>query len=257
MIRDAERPADSLWLLAHDAGTGRPLLGPRVLGLGLAGALLAELLLGGLVRIDGGLVYDVGLQPYLRRVKHYARGLSIVGWCPLSYRPVNVADADTLCPRCLEPGVEDMPEPLMRRLLRDIGAERSPRRVADWLTVFSRDAPDLVTERLAQDAWLFRQPYRNLLGRRRERWLAAQYLEAEKPAWTLRQVVHGEHPADAHHRVVAGFVEALGLSHAIFGDAREARSAVAALQAQLSPPLQYLIEQTKTMADDAVIAHTG
>jgi hypothetical protein len=129
--------------------------------------------------------------------------------------------------------------------------------VADWLTVFSRDTPELVAERLAQDGWLFRQSYRTLLGRRRERWLAEQYLEADKPAWTLRQVVQGDHSADHHHRVVAGLVEALGLSHTVFGDAREARDAVAALQAQLSPPLQYLIEQTKTVADDAVMAHTG
>ncbi|GLL07225.1 GOLPH3/VPS74 family protein [Dactylosporangium matsuzakiense] len=257
MIRDAERPADSLWLLAHDAGTGRAYLGPRVLGLGLAGALLAELVLGGLVRIDGGLVYDGGLQPYLRRVKHYARGLYIVGWCPLSYRPVHRADADTPCPRCLVEGVEEMPEPMMRQLRQRIAAERRPRSVADWLTVFSQDAPERVAERLAQDGWLFRQSYRTLLGQRRERWLAVQYLEADKPAWTLRKVVQGEQPADLHHRVVAGFVEALGLSHTVFGDAREARDAVAALQAQLSPPLRYLLEQTKTVAADAVMAHTG
>jgi hypothetical protein len=39
--------ADDLYLLAHDDRTGRPSLGPRPLGIGLAGALLAELMLGG------------------------------------------------------------------------------------------------------------------------------------------------------------------------------------------------------------------
>jgi hypothetical protein len=37
--------ADDLYLLAHDDRTGRPLLPPRPLGTGLAGALLAELML--------------------------------------------------------------------------------------------------------------------------------------------------------------------------------------------------------------------
>ena len=37
--------ADDLWLLGHDDRSGRPLLQPRALGTGLAGALLAELML--------------------------------------------------------------------------------------------------------------------------------------------------------------------------------------------------------------------
>ena len=37
--------ADDLYLLAHDDRTGKPLLPPRPLGTGLAGALLAELML--------------------------------------------------------------------------------------------------------------------------------------------------------------------------------------------------------------------
>lgn len=41
------RVADDLYLLAHDDRTGRSSLGPRSLGIGLAGALLAELMLPG------------------------------------------------------------------------------------------------------------------------------------------------------------------------------------------------------------------
>src|SRR5207302_8432860 len=37
--------ADDLYLLAHDDRTGKPLLHPRPLGIGLAGGLLAELIL--------------------------------------------------------------------------------------------------------------------------------------------------------------------------------------------------------------------
>lgn len=41
------RLADDLWLMAHHEVTGKPYLQPRATGLGLAGALLAELVLGG------------------------------------------------------------------------------------------------------------------------------------------------------------------------------------------------------------------
>ena len=47
--------ADDLYLLAHHDVTGRPLLQPRPLSIGLAGGLLAELMLGGSIslRHDG------------------------------------------------------------------------------------------------------------------------------------------------------------------------------------------------------------
>jgi hypothetical protein len=50
--------ADEVYLLAHHDLTGRPLLQPRPLGLGLAGGLLAELMLGGSIglRHDGVLL---------------------------------------------------------------------------------------------------------------------------------------------------------------------------------------------------------
>jgi hypothetical protein len=48
------RIADDLYLMAHDENTGRPHIGPRLLGTGLAAALLAELMLtGGLVLHKG------------------------------------------------------------------------------------------------------------------------------------------------------------------------------------------------------------
>ncbi len=50
------RVADDLYLLAHHERTGRPHLQPRAVGLGLAAALLAELVLPGAVRVWRGLV---------------------------------------------------------------------------------------------------------------------------------------------------------------------------------------------------------
>src|SRR6266702_7363910 len=54
------RLADDLYLMAHNDMTGKPYLQLRAAGLGLAGALLAELMLGGKawVQPDGTMVAD-------------------------------------------------------------------------------------------------------------------------------------------------------------------------------------------------------
>jgi hypothetical protein len=54
------RLADDLYLMAHHELTGKPHLQPRAVGLGLAGALLAELMLLGTIciRPDGVMVTD-------------------------------------------------------------------------------------------------------------------------------------------------------------------------------------------------------
>jgi hypothetical protein len=46
------RVADDLYLLGHHEISGRPYLQPRPIGMGLAGALLSELLLSGSIRIE-------------------------------------------------------------------------------------------------------------------------------------------------------------------------------------------------------------
>jgi len=53
------RVADELYLIAHHELTGRPHLAPRAVGLGLAGALLAELVLADAISIEAGAVASV------------------------------------------------------------------------------------------------------------------------------------------------------------------------------------------------------
>jgi hypothetical protein len=57
------RLADDLYLLAHHEQTGVPHLQPRALGVGLAGGLLAELMLSGSVRLWRGVVMPAGGNP--------------------------------------------------------------------------------------------------------------------------------------------------------------------------------------------------
>lgn len=52
--------ADDLYLLAHDDRTGKPLLPPRPLGTGLAGALLAEVLLSGCIGLRSDTAVVIG-----------------------------------------------------------------------------------------------------------------------------------------------------------------------------------------------------
>lgn len=55
------RPADDLYLMAHHEVSGKPYVQPRALGLGLAGGLLAELLLGGSISlVPDGVVVAAG-----------------------------------------------------------------------------------------------------------------------------------------------------------------------------------------------------
>ena len=56
-LRGTGLVADDLYLLAHHEVTGKPLLQPRPLGIGLAGGLLAELMLAGSIslRHDGAI----------------------------------------------------------------------------------------------------------------------------------------------------------------------------------------------------------
>ncbi len=70
------RIADDLYLLAHHECTGRPHVQPRAVGLGLAGGLLAELVLPGAIRIWRGLVIPGGGPPSADALTHMV--LSVV-----------------------------------------------------------------------------------------------------------------------------------------------------------------------------------
>jgi hypothetical protein len=54
------RVADELYLIGHHEVTGRMHLSPRAAGLGLAGALLTELVLAGAVTVEAGTVMPAG-----------------------------------------------------------------------------------------------------------------------------------------------------------------------------------------------------
>jgi hypothetical protein len=69
------RIADDLYLLAHHDVTGRPFLQPRALGAGLAGALLAELVLAGTIRVLDDQIHVAGPLPADGLADHIAQQL--------------------------------------------------------------------------------------------------------------------------------------------------------------------------------------
>jgi Golgi phosphoprotein 3 (GPP34) len=95
------RLADDLYLIAHDDRTGKPLLQPRATGLGLAGALLAELTLqhrisvlpGGIVVTDSGPPPDELAHSILRQMLKEHEQHPTLTWLQFLAQtaPVNVA----------------------------------------------------------------------------------------------------------------------------------------------------------------------
>ncbi len=68
------RVADDLYLLSHDSRTGRALLEPRTLGLGLAAGLVAELVLAGAAQVRTGRLVAIRHIPLSCRLASRVRG---------------------------------------------------------------------------------------------------------------------------------------------------------------------------------------
>lgn len=262
VVREVQRAADRLYLIAHNPATGRPQLGPRQLGLGLAAALLGELLLGGLVELVDGVVRPTDRQPLLRRVHHHSGGLSIMGVCVESHRRVAAHLADLPCSWCGVPGVEVFPDRMVWDTRELIARERAARPVLDWLTVLATDAAMLVAQRLAEDDWLVPEYRRSLWsGRLRRSWVPANVVEADGARQGLRRIARGlNRDLGPHECLVAALVDAVQLTRLVVADMPDPAAAAQALidaAGRVDEPLRLLVEQTKAAADNAVMTHTG
>jgi hypothetical protein len=261
VIREVERVADGLWLVAHDPTWGRPRVGRRVLGIGLAAALLGELVVGGFALVAAGRVEPTALQPYLRRIRHHPGGFSIMGsWCTSSHQPVSVDQAGEPCWLCQVRGVERFPDTLVWSTRQLIARERV-RPVADWLTVLAPQAPAMVAERLAEDGWLTSAVQRRWLRGDVRVWTPNNLVEADMPRSMLLRIAEdvGARPG-RQQLLLAGLVGALGLTRMVVADLEpddrlQATRALAATTARLDAPLRYLVEQAQLVADSRHRAH--
>lgn len=179
-LHGTERVADDLYLIAHHEVTGRPYLPPRVLGAGLAGGLLAEVLTAAgapLITLNGGcieLTRDRGNSP--------------------RPRPAGA------------PG-----EPLARQVISAIAAEPKVRPVRDWLLFIGQSAADMVAGRLRLDGYLSLPRRSRIPGR--WRWPVPG-----EPEWALCAVMRaraaaeaGKGPPTAYGALLAGLAIGCGL----------------------------------------------
>ncbi len=211
------RIADDLYMIAHDENTGRPLIGPRLLGTGLAAALLAELMLAGGLVLHNGRVGGVTLNS------------GVVVACR-----AKIADD------------------LARHVHEVVAAEPRLHPVQVWLEFLACDAARNVAFRLGQAGYLEQAPRR--LPWKAARWIPVDPDWAYAPMTRACRAAAPDRTFYPGHAVLAGLAEAGGLSFRMTGLLPAGRS-IADATRRLDLPLQNLISVTQTAAGAAVLAH--
>jgi hypothetical protein len=213
------RVADDLYLIAHHEISGKPYLSPRAVGIGLAGGLLAELL--------------VTLPP--------AVGLEHGRLFPL-YR------------RSGEPGAHyaHPDEPVIGQVLDLMVAESAARPIRDWLLFLGRTAAGAVAGRLERAGYLTRPgsrvPWRT--GRPVPvdcSWSVCALLRASA-------AVDSKRPLTPYTALLNGLTLACGLGFRFAGLSDTPTRDPAELTPLLPPALHELIAGVQATADAAVLS---
>lgn len=211
------RIADDLYLMAHGENNGRPLIGPRLLGTGLAAALLSELML------DGGLVLHHGS----------VGGVTVTRGVLMACRT-------------------DIADDLSRHVHQVVAVEPQLHPAQVWLEFLARDAARNVAFRLGQAGYLEQAPRR--LPWKAPRWIPVDPDWAYAPLSRACRATAADRRFDPGHAVLAGLAEACGLGFRMT-ELLPAGRCVADATRRLNMPLQDLISVTQTVAGAAVLAH--
>jgi len=213
------RVADDLYLIAHHEITGRPYLSPRGVGIGLAGGLLAELMVAETpaVTLDRGCVLPV-YRPNRRPVAHYGR------------------------PDELVPG----------HLLDLITAESEPRPVRDWLLFLGRTSAADVAERLECSGYLIRP--KNWLPWRTPRPVPVDGDWAHCALLRARGALDPGRMLTPYPALLAGLTLACGLGFRLADLASAPPRSDGQAAQLLLRPLHELITAVQVTADSAVLS---
>jgi Golgi phosphoprotein 3 (GPP34) len=204
--------ADDFYFVAHDDTNGKPRLHPRATGLGLAAALLCELVLCGRINVAGGTISIIDRHP-----------------------------------------PEDA---LAHTVLDQLLGERQHNATATWLAFLSRDAADLVSQRMTRAGHLSRSESRGLL-RTTVRLVPTDRSAAAWPEARLRRLVTRGEQLTAPDAVLAGLVEAADLTRHVLwdGDARSFQYLTWVITS-LPPALRELVTQTHAAVGNAVLSRS-
>jgi hypothetical protein len=211
--------ADDLWLAAHREDTGRPCLSPRALGTGVAGGLLAELIITWrAITIQQGCVF-----PVLRQAYHQVAGYVLPD------------------------------EPVARGIAELIVAEPRPWHTADWLSFLARHAPGDVSGRLEHAGYLRRHAQRLP---RRSRLLPGDPDWAHCALLRAWAGLDAARPPDLHCMVLAGLALACGLGPQLapLGSGAQLRT-VSDVIGLLPPELAELVAHVQAGSDAALMSN--
>jgi Golgi phosphoprotein 3 GPP34 len=201
---------DQLFLAAHDDVTGKPRQRRRAIALGLAAAMLGELMLLEKVTVEGGLVVPVA-----------------------RYAPQDA---------------------LAHAVLDQLAGEREAHGLRTWIAYLGQSATQRVAERLERQGHLRQVEIRRLL-RVQPRWVPTDMSTAATPAALLRHHLNHQQPLEIPEIVLAGLVDAVGLSPAVLWavPARTLEYRDWCLST-LAAPLRQLIAETTAAVAAAVLS---
>lgn len=214
--------ADDFFLMVHDDLSGRPRLSDRILGLGLAGALLCELAILRAIDVeDGELTISTGTSR---------------------------EDGDATVNA-------DEPASLTSELLREVAGERRLP-VRDWLNYLAADAAERVAGRMAAQDLVYRKESRLKFLGVSDRWMPMDPTTAEWPAIDVKLKVYNGN-AYTDHLVLFGLTRATGLRHPSLFEVQGWLEDPAALEETLepldgTPPLRQLLAHTEAAVGSAV-----
>jgi hypothetical protein len=211
------RVADDLYLIAHHEVTGRPYLSPRVLGAGLAGGLLAEVMTAGegsLITLDDGCIRLTRDRGNTARTRYAG-----------------------------EPG-----EPLTRQVVSAIASEPQSRPVRDWLLFIGQTSADMVAGRLQLDGYLSLPRKSRIPGRFRSP-------VPGEPDWALCAVMRARAAAEAakgpptsYGALLAGLALGCGLGFRLASFAGAPLRDTAELLQLLRPGVRELVAHVQATA---------
>lgn len=217
-LRGTGRVADDLYLIAHHELSGKPYLSPRAAGIGLAGGLLAELLVAQTpaVTLDRGYVH-------LR----YRKNSSVARYA----RP---------------------DDPVTGHVLDLIAAEPRPQPVRDWLLFLGKTSAVQVAGRLDRAGYLTRPSNRIL--RRSHRPVPLDGSWAQCALLRAHTALNVNRTLTLYAAVLAGLTEACGLGFR-FSFLSDAPPRSTQEIAQVLPrSLQDLMAHVQAAADAALLS---
>ncbi|MGH3716865.1 MAG: GPP34 family phosphoprotein [Micromonosporaceae bacterium] len=221
--------ADELCLMAHDEHSGRPKVHPDTLGLALAGALLAELVL------TPFLVHPPGALPFTKYLTVREGLVGIVAGPP-------AAPFDAL----------------QHWVFETVAAERRPLHVDTWLRLFARDSAQRVVERLIRHGLAVPVGERRALARLRKEPGPCQPAD---PSWAAFLAVRLRGSLNDPSRItlpevaLTGLIAATELIHnVVLWEGEKVPAHVHDLLRRLPRPLQELIAHTQATLATVVLA---